>query len=242
MNSQEQYETEKAEKALEKFVPEYNIQRAEAIYKILKNENVHRVLDVGCGLGKVTVHLAKRGMDVTGVDISPDLIYLAKEKALKNNVNVKFILGELNKVEFKKKFDAVLFAGVLEHVEDEVSMMNAAKKSIKKNGKIVVFDLSTFDFLYSPRDKRIGHTKRYSKALSHRLLSEAGYSDIKLIYYNFLMLFGSLYLWIFKKEEYPYSALNPQLNKLIGLWYKHIENRFIFPIGDRIIAIGTNRD
>ena len=85
----------------------------------------------------------------------------------------------------KKKFDAVLFAGVLEHIEDETSMMRDARRVLKKGGRIIVFDMPTFDFLYTPRDKRIGHTKRYTKTLLKQQLEDAGYKDVKLEYYNF---------------------------------------------------------
>ncbi len=239
MNQQEQFETELAEMRLDEETPFYNEQRAEAIYKLLKRENVHRILDVGCGLGKVTVILAKKGLDVVGIDISPKLIKLAREKALKNKVNVPFEVTKLSKFDVGEKFDAVLFAGVLEHIEDEERMIQDAKRVLKDGGKIVITDMPTFSFLYHPRDKRIGHIRRYNKSLIREKLESHGYSNIKLTYYNFLMLFGSLYLLIFKKDEYPYGSLNPISNKLIYWWYKYLENNFIFPIGDRLFAIAN---
>ena len=239
MNEKEQYETEIAEMALDRETPFYNEQREEAIYKILQKENVHRVLDVGCGLGKVPVYLAKKGLNVIGIDVSPRLIKLAKKKSIKNKVNVQFKLTELGNFKVRKKFDAVMFAGVLEHIEDEERLMREAKRLLKKNGKIVITDMPTFNLLYHPRDKRIGHVRRYTKKLIRKKLENQGYTNIKLSYYNFLMLFGSLYLLIFNKDEYPYGTLNPFFNKLLGWWYKYLENNFVFPIGDRLFAVAT---
>ncbi|MBI3026871.1 class I SAM-dependent methyltransferase [Candidatus Woesearchaeota archaeon] len=242
MNRQEQYETEAAEMALDRETPLYNEQRAEAIYKLLKSINAYRILDVGCGLGKVSVYLAGKGLDVTGIDISPRLIKLAKDKAKKNKLKVRFECIRLEKIHPKEKFDAVLFAGVLEHIEHEERMMAEARRVLKNNGKILVFDMPTFEWLYTERDRRIGHTKRYTKKLLREKLEKAGYSDIKLAYYNFFCLIPTIYLLITKKKEYPYGALNPALNKLIYWWYKYVENKFIFPIGDRLIAIGTSKN
>ncbi len=237
MNAQEQYQTEEAEMALDEEVPGYNEQRAEAIYRILKKHNIHRVLDVGCGLGIVTVYLAKKGMDVTGIDISPRLIELAVKKAKEHQVNVQFKVVELNKFSVTEKFEGVLFAGVLEHIENEEQMMRDAQRVLKESGKIIIFDIPLFPWLYHPRDLRVGHLRRYTKSMILNKLTAQGYTNVQLTPYNFLMFFGSLYLLLFKKEEYPYGAVNRITNNVIHLWYKHLENNFIFPLGDRLIAV-----
>ena len=123
MNEQEQCQTEIAEMALDKYTPIYNEERAEAIYKIFRKEGVHRVLDVGCGLGKVDVYLAKKGLDVCGIDVSPELIKLARQKAKKNKLNIKFELAQLEHLKVKQKFDAVLFAGVIYHIENDEKLI-----------------------------------------------------------------------------------------------------------------------
>src|SRR3989338_752894 len=243
MNKQNgQAETELAEMRLDEETPEYNKQRAEVIYKILRKEGAHRILDVGCGLGKVSVHLAQQGLDVTGIDISKNLIGLARKKSREHEVNVNFEVIELKEFRPKERFDAVLFVGVLEHINDEVQMMKDAHHVLKTNGKIVITDMPTFKCLFMERDRRIGHYRRYNKKDVMRNLKAAGYSNIKLKYYNFLMLFGTLYPPVFKKGEYPYGILNPILRKFLYLWYRYLENNFVFPIGDRFIAVATLHD
>ena len=242
MNEKEQHETELAEMSLDKETPFYNEQRAKIIAKILKKENINRVLDVGCGLGKVTVHLAKSGFDVTGIDVSEPLIALAKKKAEENGIQINFEIKRIEEFETKDKFDGILFAGVLEHIEDDVAMKAAARRLLKHNGKIMITDKPTFNCLFTERDRRIGHVRRYTKKMLYLKLKSAGYKDIKLKYYNFLMLFASIYLKITKKDEYPYEKLNPIVNKLMYWWYKYLENHFIFPIGDRLFAIATVKE
>ena len=237
MNKEEQSETELAEMRLDEETPEYNEQRADIICKILQREKLYRVLDVGCGLGKVTVYLAQNGLNVMGIDISPRLIDLARKKAAEKNIPLHFEVIELSKLMVDEKFDAVLFAGVLEHIDDEEQLMRDAQRVLKEGGKIIITDMPTFQWLYHPRDRKIGHVRRYTKELIRKKLIAQGYTNIKLRYYNFLMLFGSIYLLLFKKDEYPYGTINKFTKKFLHIWYKYLENRFIFPVGDRLIAV-----
>ncbi len=68
-----------------------------------------RVLDVGCGVGGYSLALAGRCAEVTGVDLSPRMIDLAKRKASEKNAeNVRFLCADWQKCDLcKKKFDLV---------------------------------------------------------------------------------------------------------------------------------------
>ena len=54
-----------------------------------------RVLDVACGLGRHSVPLARRGYEVTGVDISPTFIERARERATEAVVDASFVVGDM---------------------------------------------------------------------------------------------------------------------------------------------------
>ena len=57
---------------------------ADFIEKIVKKESKVKpdlVLDLGCGTGKMTLELASRGYDMTGIDYSPDMLDVARERA-----------------------------------------------------------------------------------------------------------------------------------------------------------------
>jgi SAM-dependent methyltransferase len=65
-----------------------------------------RAIDLGCGAGNYAIWLAGQGFDVTGVDISPAAIKLAKENARQKKVKCRFlvddVLGDLSRVMNKK--------------------------------------------------------------------------------------------------------------------------------------------
>ena len=65
------------------------------------------VLDAGCGTGRVGRELARRGLDVVGVDIDPEMLAVAKEKG----TGAEWILADLATVELNRTFDAMVMAG-----------------------------------------------------------------------------------------------------------------------------------
>ncbi len=67
----------------------------------------HRVLDAGCGTGRVAIELARRGRAVVGVDNDPDMLALAKAK----NSPVRWVLGDLATVAVDESFDVIVMAG-----------------------------------------------------------------------------------------------------------------------------------
>jgi SAM-dependent methyltransferase len=67
-----------------------------------------RILDVPCGFGRHAVELARRGFRVTGVDISPELIAQARQAAAAKGVTVEFRCGDMRRLAYRRRFDAVL--------------------------------------------------------------------------------------------------------------------------------------
>jgi SAM-dependent methyltransferase len=75
------------------------------------------VLDYGCGLGKWAVHLASKGADVSGFDLSPVAIETARRRAEFNGLNVRFDVADAAQLPYEDAaFDVVLGIGVLHHV------------------------------------------------------------------------------------------------------------------------------
>jgi 2-polyprenyl-3-methyl-5-hydroxy-6-metoxy-1,4-benzoquinol methylase len=80
-----------------------------------------KTIDLGCGAGNYAIYLASRGFDVTGVDISPTAIQIAKGNARKRGVTCTFlvadVLGDL--YELKETFDFAYDWEVLHHIFPE---------------------------------------------------------------------------------------------------------------------------
>jgi SAM-dependent methyltransferase len=66
-----------------------------------------RVLDAGCGTGRVAIELAARGFDVVGVDLDPVMLDAARLKAPR----LEWVLGDLAELRLRREFDAAVLAG-----------------------------------------------------------------------------------------------------------------------------------
>src|SRR5687768_7780758 len=61
-----------------------------------------RVLDVACGTGNLAIPAAKKGSDVTGIDIAPNLIEQAKARADAEGVKAKFEVGDAEALPYEE--------------------------------------------------------------------------------------------------------------------------------------------
>jgi ubiquinone/menaquinone biosynthesis C-methylase UbiE len=111
-----------------------------------------QVLDLCCGTGAITVPAAGivgPSGKVVGVDISGDSLSIARSKAEKKNLNVRFFqhdiaaLDELDELE-KGSFDIVTCASAFVLFEDPESVVKGWAKLLKTGGKII-FDVPTWN-------------------------------------------------------------------------------------------------
>jgi SAM-dependent methyltransferase len=80
---------------------------ANLVETLLRDHGGRRVLDAGCGTGRVAIELAGRGFDVVGVDIDPTMLDTARRKA----PALEWMLADLSTLTLTRQFDAVVLAG-----------------------------------------------------------------------------------------------------------------------------------
>ncbi|MBC3798161.1 methyltransferase domain-containing protein [Acetobacterium paludosum] len=67
------------------------------------------ILEFGCGTGNITCNLAKKGFDITAVDLSEGMLSVADEKADRMGLkNIRFYLGDMSNFQINQTFDAVI--------------------------------------------------------------------------------------------------------------------------------------
>lgn len=96
-----------------------------------------KTLDLCCGAGTNTVYLAKKGFQVTGIDISSKAIEYAEEKAKEANVKIKILVQNFLKLPFDdEEFDFVFDMGCFHHVEirDRSIFIKGVHRVLKKGG------------------------------------------------------------------------------------------------------------
>ena len=108
------------------------------------NKKVKTILDVGCGKGRFSKPLSEMGFMVTGIDISKDMLDIARTKIDKRNKNVTFELADARTYKSKEKFDCALCGdSSLTHLLNKRELMKALSninENLKEDG-IFIFDV-----------------------------------------------------------------------------------------------------
>jgi len=106
-------------------------------YLNLKQRN--KLLDIACGKGRHAKHFNSLGLDVVGIDLSPNSITAAKKY---KNETLQFFEHDMRKVYQENQFDAVtnLFTsfGYFEKDEEEQKTINAMASNLKSEGVLII--------------------------------------------------------------------------------------------------------
>jgi ubiquinone/menaquinone biosynthesis C-methylase UbiE len=107
-------------------------------------ENERSVLEIGCGNGDMGISIAKKGLRVTGLDISKNMIRNAQRKSINNGLtNIRFEQTDFLSYDTDEKFDYVILPYFLNIFPDEEVVKRILKKAIsymKPGGYILIAD------------------------------------------------------------------------------------------------------
>lgn len=101
-----------------------------------------RILDLPCGQGRHAIELARRGYDVTGVDLSPFMLKVAEERARAEGVRVRWLAGDMREAIADERFDVVLnlftSLGYFADEADDRRVVDAAASMLAPGGRFVL--------------------------------------------------------------------------------------------------------
>jgi SAM-dependent methyltransferase len=105
---------------------------------------VKSILDMGCGTGNHAIRLAEEGYEVTGVDVSDEMLNIAVSKTYYKDLPLDFIQSDIRTFNDGKKYDVIImmFAvlGYQQSNEDVIAALKTVSKHLKEGG-IFVCDL-----------------------------------------------------------------------------------------------------
>jgi SAM-dependent methyltransferase len=109
---------------------------------LLRLRPPQRILDLPCGQGRHAIELARRGYDVTGVDLSPFLLKIAEERARADGVRVRWLSGDMRQPIAGERFDVVLnlftSLGYFADEGDDRKVVGAAATMLVPGGRFVL--------------------------------------------------------------------------------------------------------
>ncbi|NIJ54366.1 class I SAM-dependent methyltransferase [Dyadobacter arcticus] len=91
-------------------VPDWTENEVDFLLKVF-GDKVTSILDIPCGFGRHTISLARRGFNVTGLDISAEFISTLRDQLATENLPVTVIQGDILTTTFSQKFDAAYCLG-----------------------------------------------------------------------------------------------------------------------------------
>jgi ubiquinone biosynthesis O-methyltransferase len=106
-----------------------------------------KILDAGCGQGRLSIALAKEGHDVTGIDLSSSAIDAAKQYALREGAKIRFLGGNLEsglKGLAAESYDCVISTEVLYMVKNYQDVIAELLKLVRPEGLIILSLRSRF--------------------------------------------------------------------------------------------------
>lgn len=208
----------------------------------IMHNSAERILDYGCGTGKLLERLQKtyKEKEIYGADISDKALDYCRKRGASNVFNLKKAEHQAN------YFDLVTCLDVLEHVREDVDLLIQIRKLIRNEGRLLI-TVPAYEFLWSGEDYVSSHIRRYTRRMLKRKLSQAGFHISKISYFNTFLFLPLVFVLLTKRIFRPktmYASDVQDVNSFVNKVFTKIfasERWFLkyisLPFGASIIAI-----
>lgn len=152
------------ETALGRFADAVETQLVLELFPLQKGD---LVLDAGCGTGNFSLKLARKGVRVIGVDISPAMLAVAREKAARQGLEISFREMDFCKLDFRPaSFDAVLSVTAFEFMPEPDQAYAELMRVLKPGGHLLIGVISrdsAWGEMYREQAKRPDSVFRHAR-------------------------------------------------------------------------------
>lgn len=147
----------------EQFDETRTLQQALLVKRLLRLRKGQHVLDIPCGLGRLTIPLAHRGLVMTGVDLTRGFIQKARRAAGRKRLDIRFVCSDMRDIAFDREFDAAFnwFTSIgYFSDEEEVRFCRAVLHALKPGRRFLIETINRSwaeaHFQRRPREDVIG--------------------------------------------------------------------------------------
>lgn len=136
---------------------------------LLKTNNCHRILEIGCGSGMLARRFLDNGYNYLGLDLFNEMLDIARREVKSG----QFVRCDMRNLSFDQQFDAILITGrSIAYVIDNQGITDTLKgvhKSLKDNGLFVfgIFDANQIFDNFDDFEQNIEHNNKNIRRISH---------------------------------------------------------------------------
>lgn len=128
-----------------------------------------KIVDVGCGTGRHSIELSKRGYTVTGIDLSETQLARAREKAEKEHLSIDFVKHDARKLPYQKEFDIAIMLceggfPLMETDELNFEILRSVSNALKEKRKFIFTTLNGLFPLYHSVEQFCASTSKEGNA------------------------------------------------------------------------------
>lgn len=217
--------------------------RREIVHEMLSRAglpNPCKILDVGCGTGGNLPMLNAYG-NVTGIEMSTIAHNAAKERGT-GRVLLGSFPEDLSIAD--EKFDLITFLDVLEHLDDDLAALKAAKHLLAPTGTLLI-TVPAFKFLWNGHDEQHHHRRRYTATQLKGVLRQAGLEPVYVSYFNMWLFPVIAAIRVAKRmvgnrhaddERMPTAFANKVLRAVFAS-ERYLLGKFNLPFGISLLAV-----
>jgi SAM-dependent methyltransferase len=121
---------------------QYAMEEIDKVVRLLQITPGIHVLDLGCGIGRDSLELARRGFKVTGIDRTESYLQEARGQAVKEKLDIEFVRSDMRSFRRSGAFDAVINMfttfGYFENADDDRKVIENVVESLKPGGAFIL--------------------------------------------------------------------------------------------------------
>lgn len=111
-----------------------------------------KVLEIGCGTGRIYLEALEKGIDIYGFDVSKEMLNKLCEKAEKRNLDPQVRKADMTNFSYEEKFSLIVipFRTYLHNltVEEQIQTLKKCREHLKDNGRLIInFYLPNFEII-----------------------------------------------------------------------------------------------
>ena len=206
------------------------------------------LLDIGSGAGHFLNHARQKGLQTTGIEPNAALIALSEKLYGSSSRTLNIGIDQIDRLG-ALRYDNITMLDVLEHIQDDVSLLKKLRHFLKKDGRLIIL-APCYRHLYGIRDKKLGHYRRYERSELIAKLHAAGYEILRCRFWNMLGYFAYAISEKLLKKEIPTSLRTAGRKnswqrfcvRALAAWLEIVENHIHLGFGLSLLCVAIPRN